>query len=196
MFEGRRLGCLALTLASMAGVAACSTGDRFNTANSSFTPTMIRRFGDFPLYWVGTSFDGLPLTFIDGPDGPDHLVTFTYGSCTPTGTDPASCGSPLEIQIQPICTYLDVVASNPVWKHRRVRGARVGTIDHAPVLFASRVQVKVYSDSTRYGLRVMRALRSANRIAPVVRPREPIPAASDAELDRSQPCAPDPRAGS
>jgi hypothetical protein len=52
------------------------------------------------------------------------------------------------------------------WKRREVRGAPVGTIDDAPVLFTDRVQVEVYrgqGSDPGLPLRALRALRSVNR---------------------------------
>jgi hypothetical protein len=51
---------------------------------------------------------------------------------------------PLQIQVSPHCLNLDAVARARIWRERRVRNAPVGTIDSAPVLFASGAQVKVY----------------------------------------------------
>jgi len=83
----------------------------------------------------------------------------------------------LQLQIQPLCAHLDAVARAPIWKQRQIRGAPVGTIDGAPVLFTGHVQVKVYrGQGTESGveLRALEALRSANSVPPVIEPAEPI----------------------
>jgi hypothetical protein len=108
----------------------------------------------------------------------------------PGGGQP-SCEPPLEIQIMPLCRHLGAVARAPIWRKRHVRGAPVGTIDSAPVLFSTSVQVKVYrGEGTSQGieLRVLRALRSLNRVEPFLAAAGPIPGASNASLDGSTAC--------
>ena len=100
----------------------------------------------------------------------------------------ASCEPPLEIQVQPLCVHLEVVAADPVWERRSVRSAPVGRIDHAPVLLSRTVQVKVYTDSLAVAWRVLAALRSANGVAPVLGERDPIPASPAAVLRGTHAC--------
>lgn len=90
--------------------------------------------------WVGERFEKWDLEYVDV--GTREFSTFVYGTCEPRGD--AGCPPPLDIQIQPLCAHLEAVARTPIWKRRQVRGAPVGTIDGAPVLFTNRVQVKVY----------------------------------------------------
>lgn len=92
----------------------------------------------------------------------------------------------------PLCTHLDVVAGAPIWKRRSIRGAPVGTIDSAPVLFSRRVQVKIYrGEGSDPGLpwRALNALRSANDVAPVIGPTDPIPAPAPGVLAGTRACA-------
>jgi hypothetical protein len=154
-------------------------------------PSAARRFDEFPLYWVGERFEEWDVTAIEGLDGSAEFVTFIYGDCTPEGGEQPSCTPPLQIQISPLCAHLDVVARSLIWKSRRVRGAPVGTIDSAPVLFSRRSQVKVYrGEGSDPGLpmRALRALRSVNGVAPVVSAVGPIPAPPDAVLEGTRPC--------
>lgn len=91
-------------------------------------------FSDFALYWLGTSFEGLPLTRIvsaapvpprGGPGdvpagpGPTRAVSFTYGACRG-----ASCTPPLRVLVRPACA---VEAARPAEAARRlhVRGVPV-----------------------------------------------------------------------
>jgi hypothetical protein len=100
--------------------------------------------------------------------------------------------SPLQIQVQPLCAHLEAVARAPIWKRRQVRGAPVGTIDGAPVLFTNRVQVKVYrgqGSDPGLPMRALRALRSANGVALVIRADDPSPAAPRAVLAGASPCS-------
>jgi hypothetical protein len=87
------------------------------------------------------------------------------------------------VQVSPLCRHLAPVAANLIWRRRHIRGAPVGTIGKAPVMFTSTVQVKVYQGVPDPGLslRALRALRSANQVEPVIDatqliPRAPIPA--------------------
>jgi hypothetical protein len=149
-----------------------------------------QKFDRHPLYWVGTHFEKWDLEHVE--IGSAAFVTFSYGTCElPTGSDPGGCPVPLQIQIQPLCTQLVDVARAPIWRRRRVRGAPVGTIDSAPVMFTSRVQVKVYrGQGSDPGLptRALRALRSVNQVDPVIDVGDPIPAPPRAVLAGSSPC--------
>jgi hypothetical protein len=78
--------------------------------HSDFDPESIKSFSAFPLYYVGESFEGLPLTAITrrlqtkrlGPEpGRANFVGFLYGDCEP-GSD-GGCPLPLEIQVWPAC---------------------------------------------------------------------------------------------
>jgi hypothetical protein len=150
-----------------------------------------KAFARFPLYWVGERFEKWELEAIDGLDYTADAITFIYGNCTPKGGEQPSCVPPVEIQVFPLCLHLQEVAAAPVWKTRRVRGAPVGTIDSAPVLFTSGAQVKVYrGEGTDPGvpLRVLEQLRSLNDVPPVVGATGPIPAPPAAVLDGTRPC--------
>jgi hypothetical protein len=69
-------------------------------------------FTEFPLYWLGESYNGLPLTRIIryryDPEPPIPAVTaedsvaFIYGTCTPSPE--AGCAPPLQIIVEPYCT--------------------------------------------------------------------------------------------
>jgi hypothetical protein len=147
-----------------------------------------REFDRHPLYWLGERFEDWDLEHVEIGHG--EFVTLVYGTCEPEGTD-GGCAPPLQLQIQPLCTHLSVVARSPLWRTRRVRGAPVGTIDGAPVLFTDRVQVKVYrGEGSDPGLpmRALRALRSVNDVEPVLDERDPIPAAARAVLEGTKAC--------
>jgi hypothetical protein len=151
-----------------------------------------KRFEAFPLYWAGPRFEKWELEAIDGLDGPAKYVTFMYGTCTPHDGDEPSCVPPIEIQLSPLCFHLDVVAARPIWRHRRIRGAPVGSNpDGAPVLFSSGAQVKVYRGEgadPAVALRVFRALRSLNRVRPVIASDGRIPAPPHAVLTGTRGC--------
>jgi hypothetical protein len=75
---------------------------------SNWTVEDARGFNEFPLYWLGESYEGLPLTSMrlstDG-DGVTH-ATFSYGEPSLGGSpDSQSWGTPLEVDIQPYCGF-------------------------------------------------------------------------------------------
>jgi hypothetical protein len=148
-----------------------------------------RNFEDYPLLWAGEEFEGLPVTHVSL--GAGGFATFIYGDCEPKGEDHPSCTPPLQLQISPLCAHLADVARAPIWKRRSIRGAPVGTIDSAPVLFSRRVQVKAYGgEGSDEGLawRALVALRSANQVPPIVQPSGPIPAPPEEVLTGARPC--------
>ena len=149
-----------------------------------------RSFDGYPLYWVGEHFEQWDLEHVSVRPG--GFTTFSYGTCEiEVGTD-GGCPVPLQIQIQPLCTYLDVVARAPIWKRREVRGAPVGTIDGAPVLFTNRVQVKIYrgqGSDPRLPMRALRALQSVNVVEPVIDADDAISPAPRTVLSGAAPCS-------
>ena len=75
---------------------------------SNWTVEDARGFNEFPLYWLGESYEGLPLTSMrlstDG-DGVRH-ATFFYGEPSLAGGAPSqSWLPPLEVDIQPYCGF-------------------------------------------------------------------------------------------
>lgn len=154
-----------------------------------------RSFDGYPLYWVGERFERWSLEHVDV--GNPQFVTLIYGRCEiedpdgPLGPEGGSCAPPLQIQTQPLCAHLDVVARAPIWRRRSVRGAPVGSIDSAPVLFTDRVQVKVYrgqGSDPGLPMRVLRALVSANAVPPVLDAGDAIPAPPRGVLEGRTPC--------
>jgi hypothetical protein len=179
---------LLFLILALLGFSASESGE--GAAVEASGATAVREFDAYPLYWVGKRFENWDLAHVD-LDHPSEFVTFIYGMCAPP-EDEGGCAPPLEIQVAPLCAHLDVVARAPIWKRREVRGAPVGTIDSAPVLFTRGAQVKVYrGEGSDAGLpwRALAALRSANRVAPVFGPGDRIPAAPPGVLSGTRPCA-------
>jgi hypothetical protein len=177
-----RLG-VPLALALVLATAGCS----WLLGEEEVDLTEARAFDEYPLYWVGERFEDWDLVHFDVIHG---FATFIYGHCEVTGDD-GGCSPPLSIQISPLCRHLGVVARAPIWRRRSIRGAPVGTIDSAPVLFTSGAQVKVYrGQGSDPGLarRALEALRSINDVPPVVGPTGPIPGADPAMLAGERPC--------
>jgi hypothetical protein len=130
-----------------------------------------REFDRFPLYWLGEQFKGWDLAAIDGLKYSSPIITFIYGDCTPQDGEQPSCTPPLQLQVSASC-------SEPASVVRQIRGAPVGTIDNAPVLYARGAEIKVYrgeGSSPGDPIEALHALRSINRVPPVISPEDPIP---------------------
>ncbi len=64
----------------------------------------LTEFRDFPVYWLGTNYEGLPLTELD--ISPSY-ITVGYGYCTMSGGLLSSaCQVPLVIDERPACDWL------------------------------------------------------------------------------------------
>jgi hypothetical protein len=179
------LPAAALAVLALSGLAGCSQ----TVGEGDPDVGAARKFDRHPLYWVGERFEQWDLEHVDVGHG--EFATFSYGTCELPVPADGGCAVPLQIQIQPLCAHLDVVARAPIWKRREVRGAPVGTIDSAPVLFTNRVQVKVYrgqGSDPGLPMRALRALHSANDIEPVIEADDPIPPAPRAVLAGTAEC--------
>jgi len=109
-----------------------------------------RRFEGYPLYWLGDSFQGLPLTRVKRiVGGSGETVAVSYGDCTiPPAAE--SCPIPLSIYVEPYCqTPPEVVAERvksgpPV----EIRGATVQwTGTDGMMLWTSNVAVSIVGES-------------------------------------------------
>jgi hypothetical protein len=151
------------TLALSIGITGC--GNRESEISRA------QKFDRFPLYWAGERFKRWELTHIEGLDYKSPIIGFIYGDCTPHDGEQPSCTPPLQIQVSASC-------SQPSSVVRRVRGAPVGMIDSAPVLYTRGAEIKVYrgeGSSPGDPIEALRALRSINRVPPVIGPEDPIP---------------------
>jgi hypothetical protein len=190
----RALACL-LAAVAVSGCTSEKSSEKaspstFDAEHSSFTPETIETYAAAPLYWLGTRFERWGISTILGPSRQIRTISFIYGTCTPTDGDEPSCLPPIEVQVTPLCRHLETVARDPIWRDREIRGAPVGKSDNAPILFSRRAQVQVYTSirDQDLGVRALRALRSANRVEPVVAADEPIPPARRAVLAGNEPC--------
>jgi hypothetical protein len=180
------LSALLIALVVVGATAACT----WRGGDDKVQTDIARQFDGYPLYWLGDRFERWDLDHVDVR--PNGFSIFVYGKCTPHGEDEPSCSPPLQIQIQPLCAHLEAVARAPIWQHRRVRGAPVGTIDSAPVLFTSAAQVKVYrgeGSDRALPMRALRALRSINDIEPVIDASGPIPGPAPGVLAGTRACS-------
>jgi hypothetical protein len=183
----KRVIALAALVLVSALAASCSSSER-HRSDVARDVAAAREFARFPLYWVGRRFEGWELVHVDLVS--HGFVSLVYGTCEAPPSSEPSCSPPLAIQIRRLCDGLQVVTP---WPDDRIRGAPLGTnLDGAPVLLTNRVQVKVYTGQGAepgLDLRALGALRSLNRVAPVVGADDPIPGASPSALDGTlRPC--------
>jgi len=133
------LGLLALLLG---GIVWAVVGRGDGTTPATVDPLMsavedAREFDEFSVYWLGESFQGLPLERVARMDYPGrwpgeiynlpwHEVSFDYGDCT-IAPGESSCTVPLTIAIRPYCevppeVVADAVKTGPP---EEIRGAVV-----------------------------------------------------------------------
>ncbi len=127
-----------------------------------------RQFTEFPLYWLGESYEGLPLTKIIryryDPEPPippieaENSVTFIYGSCTP-GPE-SGCAPPLSIRVEPYCMkpperIAPAVRGTPF----EVRGAVAEQISGDLRIWAGEVSVKVFTEGAASQVEAVEKLR-------------------------------------
>lgn len=131
-----------------------------------------REFTQYPLYWVGERFEGRDLTAVSVDR---KNVTFIYGTCVLELPADGGCGPTLQIQIWPRCVTLEAAKSG-----LEIRGAPLNySYGGDPILYTDRVEIRVFAGhgATRgMRMRALRALRSANRVPPVIDAADPLPA--------------------
>jgi hypothetical protein len=95
----------------------------------------VRQFKEFSVYWLGESFQGLPLVAVQRMDYPGrwpgeiynlpwHEVSFIYGDCT-IAPGEESCPAPLSIGTRPYCEVPPEVVADwaKTWPQEVIRGA-------------------------------------------------------------------------
>jgi hypothetical protein len=151
---------------------------------STFSRAEARAFTGWPLFNVGASFEGMPLTAVlrqrvTNPFDPEvtrirpNYVSFIYGDCRPEGE--TGCAPPLEIQISPACGLRPSDIQLPAHGLTHVRGVPAAFYEEgAKMIFATRRStVAIYGRSRHEVVRAARRLRGVNvRLAA----DEPLPA--------------------
>jgi len=120
-------------------------------ARTGMTVAAARRFLAFPLYWVGTTFGGEPLTQINRSGA---FVGFTYGSCR---AETQGCAPPLQIQIVRMCRATIRVA--PFSRRHIRRGVTAGSRGGAIVLLTGRQEIRVFGAGGGIGRDAIRRLQ-------------------------------------
>ena len=149
------LGLVALLLGLW---AAFGQGDEApaTAAPQVWSVDTAREFKDYPVYWVGQEYKGLPLVQVARMDYPGaapgkpgsrawNEVSFTYGDCE-IGPGEESCAMPLTIDIRPYCDLRpeQVAAGAKVGSPEFIRGALVQKVaGNSARLWTSNVSIGV-----------------------------------------------------
>jgi hypothetical protein len=172
-----RWGLLCVAVAALGGLVGCGGGAADRSVPRGRIDVSralaVAAASPYRLYWVGPSFEGLPLT---GVTRDPSLASFIYGTCKPTGGD-GGCEPPLEIQVASICDRNALVLDVRPRARFVARGATVldygeGTVEVA--VGASDVVVATRTDRARRALTALRpvvASRPTSRLAPARYPR-------------------------
>lgn len=151
-------------------------------ARDELTIAKAREEQSMPLFWVGQSFEGLPLTAIVGSR---NGAGFVYGACEPPPGGEGGCAPPLQIQTVRMCP--PAIRARPLSQRRVLRGVATGSRGGAVVLLIRGVEVRVFADAGR-ARRAIATMGAINPGAPgAVGPGEPLPAAGPRAEQRT-PC--------
>ncbi|MHB1539292.1 MAG: hypothetical protein ACYCYN_12495 [Solirubrobacteraceae bacterium] len=166
-----------LTAAALAGCG--NTLQQTPVANIELEPLLeVQRY---PIYWVGSSFDGLPLTAANADPG--GAYTLQYGSCFIAGQE--ACLTPLEVISTPFTSHLpgeDMIGAQKT----TIRGVRALIVQRGQVLALATGRVVVEVRSRRRRL----ALAAAHTIVPINALGEPgatLPAALPVSASERKP---------
>jgi hypothetical protein len=121
----------------------------------------LRNFQDFPIYWLGESYEGLPLASVYqddfGLEGARRKPQFTleYGSCI-IEAGQEGCGIPLSIFISPYCeSPVDPQTIELEYQKSEIRGA--AAYDHGHFLRTGSVAIGISGGGERVALNLVRA---------------------------------------
>lgn len=157
----RRARRAVAALALLGGIAGC--GDDPPRAADAHA---LQRATPFALYWLGTSFAGLPLTSIARDNG---FVTVVYGDCDPQGD--AGCAPPLQIQTASICDRNVLRGVGRAPSGERVRGVYLRDDGEGQLMLSTATATVVVFAGERLGRDAVAALRPVTAAA--ARPRLP-----------------------
>lgn len=124
----RRPVALALLAACWASLLA-GCGDTIqDVPASNATLEQLVAVEGFPIYWLGSSFEGMPLTSI--AEDPGGAYTLQYGDCI--GGGPSTCRTPLEVISSPNNAFLPSAGVNT--SSTTIRGAHGILAQHGAVV--------------------------------------------------------------
>jgi hypothetical protein len=141
----------------LATVAAAVGGCSWTEPKGDSTLEEIRALPGPAPYFVGETFEDLPLTVILGRDLP---LTFVYGDCEiPPGSD-GGCAPPLEVQVWPIERRPPGIISSMIECRKvTVRGVQGAFFNGDLDLYVGNQTVVIFADSAERALRTAEALR-------------------------------------
>lgn len=178
-------------LAALGLFAGCGWADgrdlrtTFDPTTSDMTVDEARLVPTTPLFWLGTSFEGLPLISIlgDGSLG----ATFIYGDCAVPATQrDGGCSPPLQVQTARMCRPRAPAVR--IQRRTTLRGVPAGSRGGGLVVLSRDVEIRVFADGNGRGVRAIRAMEAINPAAPgAVRADQPLPAPPPG-ADRRTPC--------
>jgi hypothetical protein len=174
-------GVLSLGVAAMLTLAAC--GDSEDGSRISL-PDAARSFEHYPLYYVGESYDSLPLSFAGlGPgsgEGTRRAWSFGYGDCEPPEGE-GGCPLPLEVQNWSICTRFPSLYPGPTPKTESVHGAQTLPAGGGLDVYTGRTTVVIFGQSARRA-EIVESLRRVADDVESSRLPPPVPGALEGKL--------------
>jgi hypothetical protein len=131
------------------------------------------RFDGFPLYYVGDSFRGVPLTEVyRDRDAGNPVWTFVYGDCVAEGED-SVCFPPLQVVNSTICDEFPAIYY-VIPKTRPFRGARAAhTAADAFDVYTGRTSVTFFTGDGRDQGLAAKAIRRIGASTVATRLRAP-----------------------
>ena len=158
---------------------------RVGVTDSAVFQEAASEFQDFPLYWLGLEFQGLPLTRITRSyrthlTPPEDHVILKYGTCDPSSE--GGCRVPLQIRVEPYCNaqrgggYAPEATDDTVFQ---VRGASAQYISGALRLWTGEVTVRVSGFPEERMLEAAEALVAGNGQGPATPAQQFPPLNSD-----------------
>lgn len=144
---------------------------------STFSLAEARTFQDFPVYYVGETFDAHPLVAVlrrkdtgSHPDEPirANYVSFIYGDCDAGGD--LGCAPPLEVQTSPACLYTPEDIALVPDEIVQARGVNAFLYDegHKVVLVAGAATITIYGGSREEVVTAVQRLRAVNITVPPI----------------------------
>ncbi|GAC1439514.1 MAG: hypothetical protein NVSMB51_17560 [Solirubrobacteraceae bacterium] len=96
-----RLAALVALALALAALAGCASPTHPAAGITAADLQLTRQFGDFTIYWVGTSFHGIPLTAADSELDYDPAIGMRmyYGDCDKHTSPLASVGCKLPLEV-------------------------------------------------------------------------------------------------
>jgi hypothetical protein len=150
----------AVIVAGLAATVAACSGDGPSARTGEARAA--QRAVDHPLYWVGASFEDLPLTEVSRQLG---VTTFIYGTCKPQG-EGESCSPPLEVQVASICDRNALVLDVQPRATFHARGVPVRDYGERRLELATAASQIIVSAAPDRARRAIAALRAVDEEAP------------------------------